>query len=305
MQLAEASHYFPFNVPIFHLWDGGTYGPWLRRDGYFHGLYYEMSYPSASTTEYIPVCGPGTGYNVQFSLEELIKLYWRVRSFHANISISGASLNGVAERQGYISAYYSSDGSLQYYKHNGLARNETYPLVDCPYNQSNNAGFYLGKTGAWPPYVFYEITVGSPSLGPTYYWYFNSNPYYSNIVADPNGNYWVHLNIDIRSRTPGPAYFDNAIGCHPYGEYIISSSGEFKVRGDTCYGYRTDTTKPTNFTFTAFGKMVPLYGFEWSWPDPSLPSAGDMPKLDSGSVSININDYFDYIDKPIVFLKDF
>lgn len=289
MQLAEASHYLPFDVPILPLWDGSTYGPWVQYDGYVYGLYYEARFPSASSTEYIAVCGPGTKFNVNFTLDELIEIYWRARSFNANISFSGISWNGVAERKGSIQNDYYSDGSSDQYEQNGLAITETYPLVRC--YETNDTMFHFYKYGAMPPYTTYEIRFYIPAFG-------------ANVVADPDGNYWVNLPILIMSTTPSPMHFANAIGCIPNGEYSIGTS-TFEVQGDTCSGYRTAATTPSAFQFTAFGKTVPLHDFEWSWMDPSSPNAGDFPILYSGSISIDIDDYFDYSDYPIAFLKDF
>jgi hypothetical protein len=246
------------------------------------------------------VCGPGTRFNVNFTLDELIEIYWRARSFNANISFSGISWNGVVERQGSINVEYYSDGSSYYYAQNGLAINETYPLLECKYNQTNDASFYVYKSGAFPPYVMYEVQAYSP-FGPHYYLHPNDLSYYTNVVADPDGNYWAYFYMNVSSRTPGPIEFANAIGCIPYGEYIIGA-GKFEVQGDTCGGYRTAATTPSAFQFTAFGKTVPLHDFEWSWASPSDP---DFPILYSGSVSIDIDDYFDYSDYPIAFLKDF
>jgi hypothetical protein len=302
MMFDDASSCFPFNIPIVPLWDGSTYGPWILTTGYNYFLKYEVRYPSASSTEYIPVCGPGTGYNVQFSLDELIEIYWRVRSFNVNASLSDIGFSDTVERKGQTVLYVNQSGSYPYFNP-GLAINETDPLMLCG---SNTYGlFSITKEFMPSKLVVQNLRVFLP--------FYDDNIYYdssyvrigSPIRRDHDGNYWLNLNISARSDTfTENTYWSNGFGCPPTGSYKISTI-KFKVQGYTCGSrYRTDATKPSGFQFTAFGKTVPLYEFEWSWPDDSVPNAYlYSEKIPFGSVDVSIDGYFDYSGKNLLFLK--
>jgi hypothetical protein len=250
MTYDRASGCFPFLVPIFSLWDGETYGPWDEKAG----ILWADQIPSASEDEFIPVCGPGTPYNINFNLKEVVELYWKVKNFSIDFEFDGLTNNLILGRTRIL-------GVLKDYN-NVITIGDQYKY----YNEPKNTPI---------SFLCYEPTDYSSFLAETEYEDLSNGlsinlpfgidylPFYG-VVADPNGTYWIRTEFQIT-------------------EYEVENYNvNHKIITPIKY---LNSTPVTEFTLNAFGQTIQLYDYQ---------IIGSGPNTVSGFLNVDINDYFDY-----------
>jgi hypothetical protein len=310
---------FPFNIRELPLWDGSTYGPWVP---YFGSL--EISRPSASPTEQISVCGYGTEYGINLTLTEIATLYWLSKSFNVNILSAVISVNEIIQknvgktkryRNWTYNRFYNNTSGWYENTEFGVPINTGIKLV-CP--SSDYSYFNLTFNKEHTEYTSSDPESHYPYINyfAYYLWHFIFN--FDDVVVDPNGQYWMNFTfymgalarisnsdsdenilniINVNNEFTSVAeHTDDIRGINV--DYTIS---KYKVRGPTVGGsYRTAETILTPIQFIPFGKTIAIYKFPSNWPN-----HGMYPNPQSTIISININDYFNYSNKSLSYIKDY